>query len=146
VELTFLIGLAEDRAEAALVFVVAGRGVDDESVRPVFTRIIHDRFRTESGAKFVEGAKSSRREGAAPPDCVLAGENIERRRIKRKISNVSSKKISKTKILSNLMNVSRGGGITDGGELIKARQNTFGGKPETKVSDVGRAKVTFFKV
>ncbi len=44
------------------------------------------------------------------------------------------------------MNVSRGGGITDGGELIKARQNTFGGKPETKVSDVGRAKITFFKV
>jgi hypothetical protein len=44
------------------------------------------------------------------------------------------------------MNINRGSGITDGGELIKARQNTFGGKPETKVSDVGRAKIAFFKV
>jgi hypothetical protein len=60
-ELTGFIGLAEDCAEAALVFVVAGRGVDDESVRPIFTRVIYNRFRTECGAKFVEGAKSSRR-------------------------------------------------------------------------------------
>jgi hypothetical protein len=44
------------------------------------------------------------------------------------------------------MNINRGGGITDGGELIKARQNTFGGKPETKVSDVSRAEIAFFKV
>ncbi len=60
--------------------------------------------------------------------------------------NVSPKEISKTKKLSNLMNVSSGRGITDGGELIKARQNTFGGKPETKISDVGGPKITFFKV
>jgi hypothetical protein len=59
---------------------------------------------------------------------------------------VSSKEISKTKKLSNLMNINRWGGITDGGELIKARQNTFGGKPETKVSDVSRAEIAFFKV
>jgi hypothetical protein len=44
------------------------------------------------------------------------------------------------------MNVNRGSGITDGGELIKARQNTFGGKPEAKVSDVSRTEITFFKV
>jgi hypothetical protein len=44
------------------------------------------------------------------------------------------------------VNVNRGGGITDGGELIEARQNTVGGKPETKVSDVRRAEITFFKV
>jgi hypothetical protein len=95
-ELAFLVSLAEDGAEAALVLVVAGRGVDDESIRPVFSRVIHDGFRTESCSKFVEGSKSSRREGAAPPDCVLASENIEWRRHKRKISNVSSKEISKT--------------------------------------------------
>jgi hypothetical protein len=64
----------------------------------------------------------------------------------RKISNVSPKEISKAKKLSNLMNINRGSGITDGGELIEARQNTFGGKPETKVSDVSRAKISFFKV
>jgi hypothetical protein len=39
VELAFFVGLAEDGAEAALVLVVAGRGIDDESVRPVFTRM-----------------------------------------------------------------------------------------------------------
>jgi hypothetical protein len=61
VELAFLVGLTEDGAEAALVLVVAGRGVDDESVRLIFPRVIYDRFRTESGAKFVEGVKSSRR-------------------------------------------------------------------------------------
>jgi hypothetical protein len=45
------------------------------------------------------------------------------------------------------MNVSRGGGgVTYGRELIKARQNTFGGKPETKISDVGGPKITFLKV
>jgi hypothetical protein len=44
------------------------------------------------------------------------------------------------------MNINRGGGITDGGELIKSGQNTFGGKPETKISDVSRAEVTFFKI
>jgi hypothetical protein len=58
-ELAFLIGLAEDRTEAALIIVVAGSGVDDESIRSVFTRVIYYRFRTECGAKFVEGAKSS---------------------------------------------------------------------------------------
>ncbi len=60
-ELAFLVGLAEDGTEAALIFVVAGRGIDDESVRPIFARVIHDGFGTESSAKFVEGAKSSRR-------------------------------------------------------------------------------------
>ena len=44
------------------------------------------------------------------------------------------------------MNVNRGSGITDGGELIKARQNTFGGKPETKISYVGGPKIAIFKV
>ncbi len=56
------------------------------------------------------------------------------------------KEISKAKKLSNLMNVSGGGGVPDGRELIKARQNTFGGKPETKISDVGGPKIAFFKV
>jgi hypothetical protein len=59
VELAFLVGLAEDGTEAALVFVVAGRGIDDESLRSIFARVIHYRFRTECGAEFVEGAKSS---------------------------------------------------------------------------------------
>ncbi len=59
---------------------------------------------------------------------------------------MSSKEISKTKELSNLMNINRGSGVTDGGELIKARQNTFGGKPETKVSDISRAEIAFLKV
>jgi hypothetical protein len=59
---------------------------------------------------------------------------------------VGTEEVSKAKKLSNLVNISRGSGISDSGELIKARQNTFRGKPETKVSDVGRAKVTFFKV
>jgi hypothetical protein len=39
VELAFVMGLAEDGTEPALVLVVAGRGIDDESVRPVFTKI-----------------------------------------------------------------------------------------------------------
>jgi hypothetical protein len=60
VELAFFVSLAEEGAKAALVFVVAGRGVDDESVRPVLRRVIHDGFGTESCAKFVEGTKSSR--------------------------------------------------------------------------------------
>jgi hypothetical protein len=34
VELAFLIGLAEDSAKAALVLIITGRGVDDESIRP----------------------------------------------------------------------------------------------------------------
>ncbi len=71
-EIAFLIGLAEDNAKAALVLIVAGRGVDNESIRPVFKRVIYDRFGGESSSEFVEGAKSSRREGATPPDCVLA--------------------------------------------------------------------------
>jgi hypothetical protein len=59
VELAFLIGLAEYGTEATLVLVVAGCGVNDASVRPIFSRVIPYRFRTECGAKFVEGAKSS---------------------------------------------------------------------------------------
>jgi hypothetical protein len=39
-----VIGLTQDTAEAALVFVVAGGGVDHEGIRPVFARIIDNRF------------------------------------------------------------------------------------------------------
>jgi hypothetical protein len=145
VECAFLISLAEDAAVAAFVFVIAGCCVDDENVRSVFARIINDRFRTECSAKSDKGAESGWGECAAPPECVFACENVERRGPKQKISYVSSEEVSKAKKLSNLENVSRGV-ITDGGELIKARQDAIRGQAEVKISDVGGARITLFKI
>ncbi len=39
-----------------------------------------------------------------------------------------------------------GGGRSGRRRAYQSRQNTFGGKPETKISDVGGPKIAFFKV
>ena len=53
-QFTLVIGLTLDTAEAAFVLVVAGGGVDDEGIRSVFARIVHNGFRAKSTTEFVK--------------------------------------------------------------------------------------------
>jgi hypothetical protein len=87
-------------------------------------RVVKDPLGTKHFSEFIEGTKSSRRKSAAPPDCVLASEKVKRRKYKLKILYVGPENICKTQKLLDLVNVDGRGGISDGGELIEARQNT----------------------
>jgi hypothetical protein len=53
-----LVDLRQDGAEPAGVSVVSEGGVDDESVWPVATRVVNNRFRAQTGLKFTKSFES----------------------------------------------------------------------------------------
>ena len=76
--------------------VVSEGGVDDESVGPVATRVIHNGFGAQTGLKFTKSFESVGRKRSGFPSRVLFGQSRQVAGDLYKISNMSSKKVTQT--------------------------------------------------